>query len=71
MRAVKDIQAEEKHRYHCNSPKHFICNCLLMKAARDRKQLNRKEGTAMMKGAWTPLTTMSATKSPQTEAPKA
>ena len=41
-RAVKDTQAEEKHCYHSSSPKQFICNCLLMKAARDKKQLNRK-----------------------------
>ena len=70
-RAVKDAQAEEKCCYHCSSPEHFICNCPLMKAARDKKQLNGKEGMAMMKGAWTPLTTTSAMKSPQTEAPKA
>ena len=41
-----------------------------MKAARDKKQLNGNEGTAMIKGAWTPLTTTSAMKSPQMEAPK-
>ena len=28
-RVVKDTQAEEKHFYHCSSPKHFIHNCLL------------------------------------------
>ena len=54
-RVVKDTQADEKHCYHCSSPEHFICNCLLMKAARDKKQLNGKEGMAMVKGAWTPL----------------
>ena len=70
-RMVKDTQAEEKCCYHCSSPKHFIHNCPLMNATRDKKQLNRKEGMAMMKGAQTPLTTMSAMKSPQTEAPKA
>ena len=42
-----------------------------MKAARDKKQLDGKEGTATMKGAWTPPTTMSAMKTPQTEALKA
>ena len=71
VRVVKDAQAEEKHCYHCSSPKHLICNCLLMKATRDKKQLNGKEETAMTKGVQTPLTTMSMTKSPQTEAPKA
>ena len=29
-RAVKDAQAEEKCCYHCSSPEHFICNCLLI-----------------------------------------
>ena len=53
-RAVKDTQMDEKHCYHCSSPKHFICNCPLMKAARDKKQLNGKEGTAMVKGAQDP-----------------
>ena len=67
-RAVKDAQTDEKCCYHCNSPKHFICNCLPMRTTRDKKQLNGKEGTAMMKGAWTPLTTTSAIKSPQKEA---
>ena len=66
-RAVKDAQADDKHCYHCSSPKHFIHNCPLMKATRDKKRLNRKEEMATMKGAWTPVTTMSATKSPQAE----
>ena len=43
-RAVKDAQADEKHCYHCSSPEHFIHNCPLMKTARDKKQLNGKEG---------------------------
>ena len=42
-----------------------------MKTARDKKQLNEKEGMAMMKGAWTPLTKMNATKSPPKEAQEA
>ena len=67
-RAVKDAQMDEKRCYHCSSPEHFIRNCLLMKTARDKKQLNGKEGMAMMKGAWTPPTTASAIKSPQKEA---
>ena len=69
-RAVKDAQAEEKCCYHFSSPKHFICNCLLMKTIRDKKQLNGKEGMALMKGAQIPLTTMSTTKSPQAVAPE-
>ena len=67
-RAVKDAQTDEKHCYHCSSPEHFICNCPLMKTARDKKQLNEKEGMAMMKGAQTPPTTASTIKSPQKEA---
>ena len=63
-RVVKDAQADEKHCYHCSSPEHFIQNCLLMKAARDKKQLNGKEGMVMVKGAWTPLKPANATKSP-------
>ena len=43
-RAVKDAQMDEKCCYHCSSPEHFIHNCPLMKAARDKKQLNGKEG---------------------------
>ena len=70
-RVVKDAQADEKCCYHCSNPEHFICNCPLMKTPRDKKQLNGKEGMAMMKGAQTPLTTMNATKSPQKEAHEA
>ena len=53
-RAVKDAQMDEKRCYHCSSPEHFIHNCLLMKPARDKKQLNGKEGMAMVNGAQTP-----------------
>ena len=70
-RVVKDAQADEKHCYHCSSPEHFIHNCLLMKTTRDKKLLNGKEGMAMMKGVWTPLTTMDAAKSPPKEAQEA
>ena len=64
-RMVIDAQAEEKHYYHCSSPKHFIYNCPIMKATRDKKQLIGKEGMAMMKGAWTLLTTMSRRRLPR------
>ena len=70
-RAMKDAQTDEKHCYHSSSPEHFIYNCLLMKTARDKKQLNGKEGTAMTKGAWTPPTMTNAIKSPQKEAQEA
>ena len=63
-RAVKDAQMDERHCYHCSSPEHFIHNCLLMKTARDKKQLNGKEGTVMAKGAQTPPKAMNAIKSP-------
>ena len=39
-----------------------------MKTARDKKQLNGKEGTAMMKGSQTPPMKMNATKSPPQDA---
>ena len=67
-RVVKDAQMYEKCCYHCSSPEHFLCNCLLMKNARDKKQLNGKEGMVMMKGAWSPPTTKNAIKTPQKEA---
>ena len=70
-RVVKDAQVDEKCCYHCSSPEHFIRNCPLMKATRDKKQLNGKEGTAMVKGAWTPLKPANAAKSPQQEAQEA
>ena len=70
-RAVKDAQMDEKHCYHCSSPEHFIRNFPLMKTARDKKQLNGKEGMATMKGAQTPPKATSAIKSPQKEAQEA
>ena len=68
--AVKDAQADDKCCYHCSSLEHFICNFPLIKTLREKKQLNGKEWTASMKGAWTPLTTANALKSSQTEACK-
>ena len=70
-RAVKDAQTEEKHCYHCSSPEHFIRNCLLMKTLRENMQLNCKEGTALKKGAQTPLTKATTLKNLQAEVPKA
>ena len=69
-RAVKDAQADKKCCYHCSSPENFICNFPLVNTSRDKKQLNGKEGMASMKGAWTPLTMTSSTKSPQMEVPE-
>ena len=68
-RAVKDT--DERHCYHCSSPEHFIRNCPLMKTARDKKQLNGKEGMVMVKGAQTPPKAVNAIKSPQKEAQEA
>ena len=62
---------DEKRCYHCSSSEHFIHNCPLMKAARDKKQLNGKEGMAIVKGAQTPLKSADATKSPHQEAQEA
>ena len=70
-RVVKDAQVDEKRCYHCSSPEHFIHNCLLMKAARDKKQLNGKEGMATVKGAQTSLKPANAAKNPQQEAQEA
>ena len=70
-RAVKDAQMDERCCYHCSSPEHFIRNCPLMKTARDKKQLNRKEGMVTAKGAQTPPKAMNAIKSPQKEAQEA
>ena len=70
-RVVKDAKVDEKHCYHCSSPEHFICNCLLMKATRDRKWLNGKEGMMMVKGAWTTPKPANTTKNPQQEAQEA
>ena len=70
-RAVKDTQMDERCCYHCSSLEHFICNCPLMKSARDKKQLPRKEGTVTVKGAWTPPKAMNTIKNPQKEAQEA
>ena len=70
-RAVKDAQTDEKCCYHCISPEHFICNCPLMKTARDKKQLNGMERMPMMKEAQTPPMATSTIKSPQKEAQEA
>ena len=70
-RAVKDAQVAEKHCYHCSSPEHFICNCLLIKTLKENAQLNGKEGMAMKKGTWTPPATVNPPKNLQMEVPKA
>ena len=62
---------DEKCCYHCSSPEHFIHNCPLMKTARDKKQLNGKEGMAMAKGAHAPPATANPAKSPQKVAQEA
>ena len=69
-RAVKDAQTEEKHCYHCSSPEHFICNCLLVKTLRENMQLNCKEGMASKKGAQTPLTRATTPKNLQQKFPR-
>ena len=69
--AVKDAQVEEKCCYHCSSPKHFICDCPLVRASKENMQLNHKEGTASRKGAQTPQMKMTMPKNPQEEVPKA
>ena len=70
-RDVKDAQTEERHCYHCSSPEHFICNCLLMKTLREKLQLNGKDGMALKKVALTLLATATMLKNLQMEVPKA
>ena len=70
-RAVKDVQVEEKHCYHCSSPKHVICNCLLVRPSRENVQLDCKEGTVSRKGAQTPQMKMTIPKNTQEEVSKA
>ena len=70
VRAVKDAQVEEKHCYHCSSPEHFICDCLLVRALRNNAQLNCKEGMASRKGVWTPQMKVAMPKNTQEEVPK-
>ena len=70
VRAMKDAQVEEKHFYHCSSPKHFICDCLLVRALRDNAQLNCKKGTASRKEVQTPQMKAATPKNPQEEVPK-
>ena len=69
--AVKDTPLGEKCCYHCSSPEHFICDCLLVRASRENAQLNCKEGVASRKGAQTPQMKMTMPKNPQEEVPKA
>ena len=66
-RAVKDAQMDERCCYHSSSPEDFICNCLLMKTARDKKQLNGKEGMVMVNAAQNPPKATNAIKNPQKE----
>ena len=69
-RAVKDAQVEEKHCYHCSSPKHFICNCPIVRASRDNAHLNCKEGMASRKGIQTPLMKVAMAKNPRRRFPR-
>ena len=63
-RAVKDAQMDERCCYHCSSPEHFIRNCPLMKTARDKKQLNGKEGDGDGKGSPDPSKSSKCIKEP-------
>ena len=67
---VKYAQVE-KCCYHCSSPKHFICDCPLLKACRENMQLNCKEEIASRKEAQTPQMKATMPKNPQEEVPKA
>ena len=69
-RAVKEAQQDEKHCYHCSSMEHFIHECLLAKASRSATYLNKQEGMALEKGAWTPQVKVAKPKAPQEGTPK-
>ena len=70
-RAVKDAQADEKCCYHCSSPEHFICNCMLVKTSRDKKQLKWEGGDGINGGTPDPSDNDKHCEDPQTEAPEA
>ena len=71
VRAVKESQQDEKCCYHCNSPEHFICECLLVKTLRTANHLNWKEWMTQEKGAWTPQAKAAKLKVSQEGMPKA
>ena len=50
-RAVNDAQMDERCCYHCSSPEHFICNCPLMKTARDKKTVKWEGGDSDGEGS--------------------
>ena len=68
--AVKEAQQDEKCCYHCSSPEHFICECLLVKASRTANHLNQKEGMELEKDAQTPQGKVTKLKAPQEGMPK-
>ena len=68
---VKDAQVGEKCCYHCSIPKHFISDCLLVRASRENMQLNHKEGMVSRKGVQTHQMKMTMSKNPQEEVSKA
>ena len=69
--AVKEAQQDEKYCYHYRSLEHFIHECPLVKASRTATHLNRKEGMALEKGAWTPQVKVAKLKVPQEGMPNA
>ena len=63
-RAVKYTQMEEKHCYHCSSPKHFIHNCLLVKTLRENAQLKQPGGDGIKEGSPDPSNNSQCIKEP-------
>ena len=61
-RAAKDTQVEEKCCYHCSSPEHFICNCLLIKTMRENAQFKRQGGDGIEEGSPDPSNNSQHTK---------
>ena len=49
--AMKDAQVEEKHCYHCSSPGHFICNCLLSESLQREYAVKLQGGDGIEEGS--------------------
>ena len=69
-RAVKGHSNRRSGCNYCSSLDHFICNCLLVAAARTDSHLNQKEGMAPKKGAWAPQIKVTLPKVPQDGTPQ-
>ena len=67
---VKDAQVEEKHCYHCSSPKHFIPDCLPHESLQREYAVKLQGGDSIKEGSPGPSDENDNTKEPQEEVPK-